>query len=825
MSGRKLLLLYSWRFVSREWRKFVLPFFSLFITGLVLLLVLLLTTSASELLREEARELEGGDFVFESPLPIDGEALLEVVNLRPEAVAEEYTFTATFEGAGGTAPMSVHAVDVGFPLYGEMILANSTYRPLTPNQAVVAPAALDRLGVSIGDTITFGEASYTVIDTIVSEPTSLFGGFEFFPHVFISLEGYERSGVDPTFLRLEYRYAGRLSGLTETEKDALRALEEENQQLDVDIAGEGRQGFQFGLATVSDFLTIVVLLTTVLAAVNIYSSTLYLVTIERKSLAVLLALGINKRQLITMLGLSLFYVVLLAGGVAIFSAVYGYRYLTELAGDRFYLDLPMVPVYGDVGLAFLVLVGVALTSFIPAARQSLSFTPREVLIGADGLRDERRHKSLVVASLLALMPLIIIAAILLKDVGSGLLVMGGIVVVYCIVALAFVFCVRALYRARDTFSFYIRTVISQKRADGLFGVVAFTSLFVAIAALGSLALLQESVRQYLVGDLASTIPTTYVLDVQPSQRDLLTAEYEELTLFSNLGARIVSIDDVDIETALRDPDSGIDRELGREFNLTARSELLTSETVVAGRWFDGVPGEISVDEEFAKQSNISLGSSIVFLIQGFTVEGVVTSLRSTDSRSGLPFFYFVLSPEDIGQFPSVYFGYANYDAETRRELGRFLAESMPNVSLIETEAIGKVLVELLSLLLVLVFTITLPPLIIATLLIVTLVISSYSIRRRELARLRALGLTKKTAFKLYVSEAVSLTLVAALFGYVMSIAVTWLANEFLLELEQIVIYAPIVLIGIGVIVMAVVILAVFLFLRDTMPLRELLSYE
>jgi ABC-type lipoprotein release transport system permease subunit len=98
-------------------------------------------------------------------------------------------------------------------------------------------------------------------------------------------------------------------------------------------------------------------------------------------------------------------------------------------------------------------------------------------------------------------------------------------------------------------------------------------------------------------------------------------------------------------------------------------------------------------------------------------------------------------------------------------------------------------------------------------------------RRRELARLRAQGLTKQTAFRLYVSEAVSLTIVATLLGYVMSIVVTWLANEFLLELEKIVIYAPIVLIGIGLIVVTVVILAVFLFLRDTMPLRELLSYE
>ena len=68
-------------------------------------------------------------------------------------------------------------------------------------------------------------------------------------------------------------------------------------------------GLQFGLETVSDFLIVAVLITAILAAVNVYASTVYLVTVERKSLAVLLALGLTKRKLVYVLGTALGYAV------------------------------------------------------------------------------------------------------------------------------------------------------------------------------------------------------------------------------------------------------------------------------------------------------------------------------------------------------------------------------------------------------------------------------------------------------------------------------------------------------------------------------------
>jgi putative ABC transport system permease protein len=356
-------------------------------------------------------------------------------------------------------------------------------------------------------------------------------------------------------------------------------------------------------------------------------------------------------------------------------------------------------------------------------------------------------------------------------------------------------------------------------------VGSFTSLFVALTALCTLTLIQGSLERFLVNDLSGTVPSTYVLDVQPSQKDQLTNQFSDLELFSNVRARIIAIDEVRIQDELELDDTDVSRELGREFNLTARTNLLSSETITAGAWSQGRAGEISVDEAFAQQANIELGSTIVFSVQGFDVSGEVTSLRNTDSRSGLPFFYFVMSPEDIGRFPSVYFGYAYYEPEKQGELGQFLAKEMPNVTLFETQALGPLLLQIVSTLLVLVLIVTIPPLLIATLLIAMLVVSSYATRRREGARFRALGLSRGQSFWQYLTEALSLSLIAAVLAYGLGVLVSYGLNVYFLQLDTVVLFDPKLIAGVGLIMAFIMGIAVTLYKTDTMPLRELLSYE
>ncbi|MCX6747625.1 MAG: hypothetical protein NTW98_01615, partial [Candidatus Nomurabacteria bacterium] len=275
-----------------------------------------------------------------------------------------------------------------------------------------------------------------------------------------------------------------------------------------------------------------------------------------------------------------------------------------------------------------------------------------------------------------------------------------------------------------------------------FGLITFTSLFVALVAVFSLSLTRTSIEKYLQDDLGRTLPSVYVLDIQNSQKENLVQSFPELTLFPNVRARITEIDEMDIQKELTLPEPSVDRELGREFNLTYRDELLSSETIEKGDFVDFGKGEVSVEEEFAKRAGMELGSTVTFLIQGFPVETTVTSLRAVDTRSGFPFFYFVLSPDDIARFPATYFGYASLDAVGIDRMSKYLAGKVPNASFVNTSNITEIGLTIVKFLSVIILVVTIPPIVLSVLLIVTILATLSKERKRDGARLMALGKTK-----------------------------------------------------------------------------------
>lgn len=825
MSEGSLVLRYAGRLIRREWRRFVLPFFSLIITTVVLLLILLLTKSGSLLLQSQAKELLGGDVVVESTGPVDIEDIWQKTALTPAKQSDSLAFNATLGSAQAAAPFEVLAVDTAYPLIGMVEAMPSGFSTPSDSTVYLDQKGADRLQVTAGDKITMGTATYTVAGIITKEPSALVTGFRLFPQAIMSQGGFEASGLDPSFLRIEYRYSATFANtLSATAINALDALDDaSNGFIDIDVAGSSRTGLQFGLNTVAEFLTIVVLITAVLAAVNVYASAVYLVTVEERSLAIMLALGMRRRLLFAMLASALLYVVIgsfLIGTVITIASFFG---IVDFVATTYSVSLPTPDILMLGAITLGLLVTTALGAFTPAVLRLLGRTPRAILLGDGEVKGTRSFSLLALITVASISPLAFLAYYLLQNIFEALMTIGAIIGSYVILAVVYQSILTGLYRRRHSFRYSIRSIIAFKKADGLFGVVSFTSLFIALTALSTLTLSQVAIERYLTGDLARTVPTTYVLDIQPSQVADIQSQFPDVTLFSNTSARIVQIDDINIAEAL-EADT-IDRELRREFNITSRKELLESEVITSGVWHDGRAGEASVDSAFADRSGIILGSTITFLIQGLTITTTVTSIRDTDQTSGLPFFYFVLSPEDLGQFPSTYFGYSFYEPERQAALTRFIAETAPNVSVIETQSFGPLLLTILSTLVLLVTLVTLPPLLIATLLIATLTTSVFAARRREGARSEALGATKNTVMRDYIIETTSLTVVAALAAYLISLAVTYVVTIYVLELDTLPLFTTSLAAGFAIIVGAMTLLAFYLFKSDTMPLRALLSYE
>lgn len=826
MYNLKTIFKFSFRLLFRQWKSFILPFLSLAFTTLIVFTVLLFTSSSSIFLQEKNKELVGGDISIESNYRLTQEQLASVIgtDIKVSKSSLQYNFSGIITKEELATSVSLNVVDNFYPVYGGLTIKNDTFRTPLENEIYIDTNAEKKLNVKPGETIQYANKPYIVAGIIEKDSKSLLSGFNFLPKVYISTSGFARASIDQSLLISKYTYVYVIDKI---DADILREVASRAKDLgiEVQIAGVTKSGLVEGLSLVEQFLVLAVLLSCVLSAVNIYAGMLYLLSIMKKSFAVLLAIGLDKKKLIATLSLSLLYILILSTVVGGFSSVLLFNSILEFVKSSFGLALPFVDLVLPATFTVLIIFSISFASFLPSLKNLMNLNPKILLSGGDDIKEKSPLTSFVIITLSTLLPLALVAIFLLDSFVYGLLSILVVVIIYVVLAIIFYFMILTFYRKRDSFGFLTRTLISYKHKDGLFGVVSLTSLYVALASLSLLILLQTNLGNYIQADLGEKLPTVYIIDIQKSQIEQIQRDFKDVTLFPNVGARILSIDGLDIQKSIALGEDTVDRELGREYNLTYRQGLSLNEKIVSGNWLTGITNEVSIEKSFAERSNIKLGSKILFSVSGFEVLSTVTSIREVDTRSGLPFFFLVFNPTDLEKYPATFFGYTYLTDSEKGAFTNFLATNFPNVSVIDTNEVRILATSIIDGLLLIIFVISLPPLILALFLIVTLIVSSFAGRRKQSAQLLALGAKRTFIEKLYYLETISTTLLGALLGYITAIFATIFISKYYLKINNIVFFNIELIIALGLILLFVLLLANTLWRTDKKPLRDLLSHE
>lgn len=826
MSSHKFIPIFALRLLRREWSKYILGFLSLFVTSVTFTVVIIGVDGAREYLESRSREFVGGDLMLESGVPTDMTAI--IAPLEPYIVArdQETELSLAVRSGERVTNVSARAVTETFPLYGVVEIESGTYEVLAEDEVYVERTALDRLGLSVGSELFIGAVSYRVKGIILREPDALAQGFRFAPRLILSEEGLVRAKVPLSESRSEYEYRYRFNQPVPEALLASVIKRAGESGIEARVAGDGRSGFLRRLANVERFFLITVLIGAVLSAVNVYANALSLVARLRKSFAVFLVEGATKGSIVALvlgiIGFITLSATLVGGVVGLALVDWLYGFVAAETGVTLGVSIA-------VPALFLILLGTLSTSLaaaFPAVRELLSLSPRLLLSGGVTESGGRRVVSMIIiTSFVSFLPLFLLAAFLLGRIDRALFVVGGTLLLFVVVALLIGLGIRVLYQRRTRFPFALRTILAQKYSDGVFGAVAATSLFIALASIFSLSLLERSLERFFDDGIGTTIPSAYVIDVQKDQVAVVESVIPDATLFPNVRARILRIDDRLIQERLRDEASGEDRELGREFNLTYRRDLLSSEEIVGGQWQADRTGEVSVDADFAARAQIKIGSTVEFFVQGVPLSVRVTSLRKTDTTSGLPFFYFVFHPSDLGRFPASYFGYADLDSANLRRVEAELAQSAPNITVLDTSLIGETVREVTKTVLTLLSVVTLPPLLLASILLVTLMASTFASRRRDALRLQVLGATRAQTVRLYLAETIAMVIVSSFSAALLSAAVVYGLTHFVLDgVTPVLFDGQIIWISLGLSA-ALVLYALILLWTSRKTLRQDMTYE
>jgi putative ABC transport system permease protein len=779
------MLMQSLRMTARDWRAGELRF---------LLIALVVAVSALTAvgffidrmrtgLNRDAHQLLGADLLVNADQPLRP-AWRREAERRGLLLADTVTFPSMAQAGEGDASQarlaSVKAVSKGYPLRGQMRI---TTDPLEASQALGAgtratPAPgtvwvdanlLPALGTRVGATLQLGDKRFTIAQLIASEPDRGASFASFAPRVMLAMEDLAATGLVDNFARVTYRMqVAAPSGNDRARVDGyerwLRAQIDSGsvKGVRIETLENGRPEMRSTLERADLFLSLVGLLSAMLAAVAVAMAARRFMQRHLDACAMLRCLGMTQNQVGAMYLIE-FVLVGLAGSVLGVLVGFGaHLVLVQMVAHLMTTDLPPVsalPALQGIATGMLLLVGFALPPVL-----QLRNVPHNRVI--------RREQAAPQPMALATYGLgvVVFVALLLWQAGDAKLALttaGGFLGGFGLFALVAWLALRGLRRLRgiSRHQGWRFAVTSLQRRPGA-TVVQVVSL-----SLGLMALLLLTVVR---GDLISAwhtatppdAPNRFIINIMPDQqegvrRHIVAAGVDKPVLYPMIRGRLVAVNGKAITPTTYATDNAR-RLADREFNLSTMKEPPSDNDIVAGRWFDDSPGtaEASVEQGIARTLGLKLGDVMRFDMAGLVVDAKVTSLRKLEWGSMRANFFVIINPQAMVNAPATYMTAFHLPA-AGAALANTLTRAYPNLTVVDVSGIIRQLQEVLDQVVAAVEFLFLFTLASGVLVLYAALMGSQAERTREAGLLRALGATRG---QLAQAQRIEFALVGSLAG-------------------------------------------------------------
>jgi putative ABC transport system permease protein len=790
-------LMQSLRMTLRDWRAGELRFLliALVVAVSALTSVSFFVDRMRTGLNRDAHQLLGADLVIRGDAPISelwrAEALKRGLTLADTVVFPSMTLTG--EGDAMQSKLaSVKAVTTGYPLRGNLKVApNSTDKGVTTRAIPAAgtvwvdPTLLLALNLQVGATIKLGDRQFKIDRVIASEPDRGAGFMNFAPRVMLAETDLASTNLIQFGSRITYRLlvAGppeSASAFQQWVQDRIDA--EAIKGIRLESLDSGQPQMRATLERAEQFLSLVGLLSAMLAAVAIAMAARQFMLRHVDACAMLRCLGMTQNK-VTLMYLVEFLLIGLVGsaiGAAVgFSAHF---VLLEWLGGLVSNDLPaasFLPALQGIAIGLLLLVGFALPPVL-----QLRNVPHNRVIRRE--QDAPQPVAILTYGL----GLLTFVGLLLWQAGNlklGALTAGGFLgglAVFALLGWLSLKSLRALRGLINHASWRFAVTALQRRPGA-------TVVQIVALSLGLMALLLLTVVR---GDLVSAwrqatpadAPNQFVINIQPDQTQRVSGELSangvvDPTLYPMIRGRLI-----EVNGKLKGGDEYVDdrakRLVEREFNLSTMIGLPPQNQIVAGRWFDNSKPEASVEEGLAKTLGLKLGDVLKFDIAGQMVEAPVTSLRKLDWGSMQVNFFVILNPAVMADTPQTWITAFHLPPQNEALVNQ-LTRDFPNLTVVDVGNVIRQIQAVVDQVVTAVEFLFLFTLASGVLVLYAALAGSHDERSREAGLLRALGATRK---QLSQAQWIEFVLVGGLSGLLAAsgaAAVGWSLATFVFDFE------------------------------------------
>jgi len=639
---------------------------------------------------EEGQALLGADLRFElNQREATPDELAFLEGLGDVAVSAGMRSMARLEDGSDQALVEAKAVDDAYPLYGSLVTQPSlSFEDLFGEKAGVFGAAapeilLERLGVSIGDTIRLGNARFQLRALLVSEPDAVSDGFGFAPRLMLSLDGLRGAGLIQPGSLVEHAYKVRLApGTTEAQIAALR--DEASERFpeagwSIRSRTNAAPALSSNIERFAQFLTLVGLTALVVGGVGVANAVSAYLDGKRGVIATFKSLGASGGFVFS---LYLLQILLIAGiGIVIGLVVGALMPVAASAALATVIPIPAQTGLYPGALALAALFGVLVTlafAVLPLGRaRDVPATAlfREMGVGSRGW-PRLGYILLAIGAAAVLAGLSVWFAF---DRRIALIFVGAAIFAFLVlrgVGVGVQWLARRAPRVRST---ALRLAIGNIHRPGALTSSVVLSLGLGLTLLVTLALIDGNLRRQVTGSLPQQAPNFFFVDIQAADIDTFTTLVREaapegsIMRVPMLRGRIMALNGVDVQKVNVPPQGAW--VLRGDRGLTYSDTVPENATLSEGEWwptdYSGEP-LVSFSAQEARELGLKIGDTITVNVLGRNVTARIANLREVKWESMSINFVMVFSPNTFAGAPHAWLTTLTDRSATPKDEARIL---------------------------------------------------------------------------------------------------------------------------------------------------------
>lgn len=795
----KWLIQMAWR-DSRKNRARLVLFISSIILGIAALVAIYsLGDNLRDNIDNQAATLIGADLSLYSGKKFEGKALALVDSLS-KVRSEERAFASMvyFTKTGSSRLAQVKALSGEFPYYGKLetlpVSAEKTFR--NRQEALVDQTLMLQYHAQVGDSIKIGEVTFAIAGILEKAPGSTGITASVAPVVYIPMRFLDQTGLMQKGSRVGYRYYFKFPPKTDVEK-LVNALKPqfENFDLDYNTVQSQKEDTGRSFRDLTRFLSLVGFVALLLGCIGVASAIHIYVREKLNSIAILRCLGVKATQAF------LIYLIQIAG-IGFIGTVLGtvlgaviQQFLPVVFKDLLPFELTTDISWPAIGQGLIIGLLISVLFALPPLVSIRKVSPLNVLrSSADAAHPERDAASWGLYGLIVLF-IFGFSFLQMQTWVQALIFTACILVAFLIlfgIASLLMWLVRRFFPT--SWSYLWRQGLANLYRPNNQTTILVVSVGMGTSLICTLFFIQSILLTRVKLSSSGNQPNMVLFDIQSHQKEgvLAIAKAQHVPVNQSVPIVNMRLEEVNGKTAADfegDSTEQSRRIFGREYRVTFRDSITSSEKITKGKWqgiYDKSSGliPISIEQSYAERNRLALGDTLVFNVQGTIMSTTLASFREVNWGEVRTNFLVVFPTgvlEDAPQFHAMLTHVPNPTVSASFQ--QALVRQYPNVSIIDLALALRVLDDIFNKIgFVIRFMAGFSILTGLIVLIASVMISKYQ-RIQESVLLRTLGASRKQIFVITALEYFFLGALGAFTGILIALVGSYCLARFNFESE------------------------------------------